>query len=384
MDQSTNEISAQALLYRLRSGEAPLILDVRTEEDFGEWHIECMSHPEEINIPYIEFIEEPETMIAKLPKDREIVVICGKGGASAYVADILRNHGFTAWNIAGGMKAWGSLYRSAVVWEEGNSRIIQFNRVGKGCLSYLIVSGSEAAIIDPARHVDQYISYLVTNSYQLKYIIDTHLHADHLSGANSLRKATQANYLISSSDMGGAKIDYEPLRNRQSFKLGNLEFDIIAISSPGHTPGSSCVMLKDKFIFTGDTLFLSSMGRPDLGGKAEAWVKDLWKSVRSLEKISDETIVFPSHTAGVNEFDSEGKVYKTLGDLRKDNELLSMDDEEIFGKEVLANLPKEPDTYQKMRLANLGVSDPSDDDKDQWELGRNRCAIEASKHASVG
>ena len=384
MKEKTKEISAQALLYRIMTGRLPFLLDVRTEEDRDQWRIETSAGLEELNVPYIDFIEAPDEVIPKLPKDREIVVLCGKGGASAFVADMLRGRGFDAKNVTGGMKAWGAVYTSGVVWQEGGRKVVQFNRVGKGCLSYMIVSGGEAAVIDPSRHAEQYISEAIAAPATLRYIFDTHLHADHISGADKLRDSTLADYYISRRDMEGAKRDYLPLVDGRRFELGGAPIEVMAISSPGHTPGSTSFLFDGKVLFTGDTLFLSSMGRPDLGGMAEAWVKDLWNTVRKLEHLPDETLVLPSHTAGVSEMNHEGKVVRTLGELRKINSLLTIRDEGEFSGRVLESLPEEPDSYQKMRRANLGVDSPDEDEMDQWELGRNRCAIEASKQAAAG
>jgi len=378
-EKKNDPISALDLLNRLRSDPSLFILDVRTEEDYKSWRVEDIKTPETLNIPYIDFIEAPEEVIAKVPKDREIIALCGKGGASDYVADILRKEGYNAVNITGGMKAWGSVYSKVTASREGNLKVIQFNRVGKGCLSYIIVSGSEAAIVDPARHIDQYLSFLKDEGLKLKYIFDTHLHADHISGSVTLSKATGADYYLSADDMEGASAPYLPLKSGQQFSIGSSSIRITALSSPGHTPGSTCIMLDNKILFTGDTLFISSMGRPDLGGQAAVWVKDLFRTISGFGKFPDETLILPSHTKGGKDYDRNGIVSRSLGELRKSNPLMTIDDGEEFSSQILKNLPEEPSAYKSMRKANLGLLEVEEEKMEQWELGKNRCAIEQAK-----
>lgn len=378
-EQKNEPISATDLFNRLRSDPSLFILDVRNEEDYKSWRIEDIETPETLNIPYIDFIEVPEEVIPKVPKDRKVVALCGKGGASDYVADILRKEGYNAVNVTGGMKAWGLVYSRVTAWREGSLKVMQFNRVGKGCLSYIIVSGSEAAIVDPARHIDQYLSFLEDEGLELKYVFDTHLHADHISGAAALCKTTGAGYYLSADDMDGASAQYVALKDGQQFSIGSSSIKIVALSSPGHTPGSTCVLLDDRVLFTGDTLFISSMGRPDLGGQAAVWVKDLFRTISRLRKLPDKTLILPSHTRGGREYDRNGVVSGSLGEIRKSNPLMAIEDEEEFAGQILKNLPEEPSAYKNMRKANLGLLEADEEKMEQWELGKNRCAIEQAK-----
>ncbi len=382
MNDNKNEITAAELLQRMRSGKDIFMLDVRTEEDYDAWKIEDMNTPHTVNIPYIDFIEEPEKMSELAPRDREVVVLCAKGGASNYVAEILRGANVDAVNIAGGMKAWGRLYKDSVVWDEDEAKVIQYIRVGKGCISYLIVSGKNAALVDAARHIDQYAEYIDKNDLTLTHVFDTHLHADHISGGYDVAKKYGAKYHMSPADMDWAKINYESLEDGQTIKIGSSSLQVVAISTPGHTPGSTCYILDGKVMFTGDTLFVSSLGRPDLGGKAHLWVKDLYKTVRKLHGLDDGMTILPAHTAGPVEYDKQGRVFTTLGEVKNKNELFAMSDADFFACDVLRNIPEEPEAYQSMRLANLGEIDPEEDKRELWELGRNRCAIEAAAEST--
>jgi len=375
--EQVKEISPAALLYRSQNGYSPLLLDVRNEEDFGGWKIDFIKN--QVNIPYIDFIEDPEGSFAKIPPADDIVVLCGKGGASAYVADILRAKGVSAMNVAGGMKAWGSIYIHTQIWSQDGASVTQFNRVGKGCLSYMLAAGGECAVIDASRHFEQYITHATSHNIKITHVFDTHLHADHLSGGARLAQAVAARYYAGAADMVGAEVSFTPLEDGADFAIGGKALKVVSMASPGHTPGSTSFLFADKVLFTGDTLFISSMGRPDLGGHAKEWAADLWKTVHNYGKFGDNVIAAPSHTAGLSEYDANWRVMRTLGELRRTNHLLTILDEAAFMKETLSHLPAEPEEYQKMRKANLGLDSPDEQAMEQWELGKNRCALETAR-----
>jgi glyoxylase-like metal-dependent hydrolase (beta-lactamase superfamily II) len=243
-------------------------------------------------------------------------------------------------------------------------------------LSYLLESEGQAAMVDPGRHIDYYRDYLKKNQLSLKWIFDTHLHADHISGAAALIKVTGATYYANVFDMNGSKLSYQPLCDGQYCVLGDTDIKATSLKTPGHTSGSTIIIFADAVLFTGDTLFLSSLGRPDLGGHAREWAEDLWNSVRALDRLDGDLMVLPTHTRGLAEYDENWRVFATLDSLRKNNPLLTIENKDVFIEKVLAHLPLEPDSYQKMRTVNMGLTDPSEEERDELELGRNRCAIE--------
>lgn len=179
-------------------------------------------------------------------------------------------------------------------------------QIQTGCLSqnaYYIESKGEAIVIDPMRDIDNILSLLKTRNAKLKYILETHFHADFVSGHVDLAKKTGAEIVFGPTASTGYKIIVA--EDNQVFKIG--EIAIKVIHTPGHTIESSCYVLSDKngtekAIFTGDTVFLGDVGRPDLAVKGnvdEATLAGyLFESIQKIKKMNDEVIIFPGHGAG--------------------------------------------------------------------------------------
>ncbi|MBT7816060.1 Glyoxylase, beta-lactamase superfamily II [Polaribacter sp. Hel1_33_78] len=176
-----------------------------------------------------------------------------------------------------------------------------------GCLAqgaYYIESKGEVAIIDPLREVQDYVDKAAINNAKIKYIFETHFHADFVSGHVTLAEKTGAAIVFGPS----AKTNFEAIiaEDDQVFKVGDIT--ITVLHTPGHTMESSCFLLKDKdgkdhALFSGDTLFLGDVGRPDLAQKGELTEKDLagflFDSLRNkVMPLADEVIVYPAHGAG--------------------------------------------------------------------------------------
>src|SRR5690606_23076967 len=148
-------------------------------------------------------------------------------------------------------------------------------RLGKGCLSYMVISEGEAAIIDAVRFIDVFTSFAAEKGVQIKHVLDTHLHADHISGGRHIANATGATYYLPPKDAEEVVFDYTPLTDHLKVAIGTSKIEVGAIYSPGHTIGSTSFVIDEKYLLTGDTLFIDSIGRPDLAGLAEDWVGDL-------------------------------------------------------------------------------------------------------------
>ncbi len=371
-------ISTKTLAKKVINHEKTLILDVRNTDEFDNWKIEG-GKVEVVNEPYFNLLDDVEPVSSKLEKDKEIIVVCAKGGSSEMVADLLEEAGFTnAYSLEGGMKAWSEHLEPVKIGDltDGGS-LYQFVRLGKGCLSYFIESNGEAAIIDTARMTDVYENFAEKQGIQIKHLIDTHLHADHISGGLSLANKVDGKYHLPPKDATEVTFDYTPLEEGKDIIVGNTAVNFHPVYSPGHTIGSTSFIIDDTYLLTGDILFVKSIGRPDLAGLAEDWVGDLRNTLYNRYKeLSDDLVVLPAHYSFAEELGEGGRVSARLGDLYNKNSGLQVEDEGVFRKMVTEDLPPQPNAYQDIRQTNLGQITPEQEEQKEMEIGPNRCAVE--------
>lgn len=368
-------LSAKEVAKRVVEGKM-FILDVRNESDFKDWKIEGEGI-ESINRPYFDLIDGVEDILEHLPKE-EVLVVCAKEGSSVMVAEMIDEAGIKdVYYLEGGMKAWSEYLMPVKIGDlkDGGS-IYQFNRIGKGCLSYLVESNGEAAIIDSARTIEAYEVFAKENNLEIKHMIDTHLHADHISGGRRLAEKTNATYWLPPKDAEEVTYSYEALEEAKDITIGNTKIEIQPLYTPGHTIGSTSMIVDGQYLLSGDILFVDSIGRPDLAGKAEDWVSDLRDSLyNKYNDLSKDLVVLPAHFGKISELDKKGGVSALLGELFEKNEGLNIESDDEFRKAVTENLPPQPNAYQEIRQTNMGKIDPTNDEQREMEIGPNRCAI---------
>jgi glyoxylase-like metal-dependent hydrolase (beta-lactamase superfamily II) len=368
-------LTAKEVAKRVVEGKM-FILDVRNESDFKDWKIEGKGI-ESINRPYFDLIDGVEDVLEHLPKE-DVLVVCAKEGSSVMVAEMLDEAGIKdVYYLEGGMKAWSEYLLPVKIGDlkDGGS-IYQFNRIGKGCLSYLVESNGEAAIIDSARTIEAYEDFAKQNNIEIKHMIDTHLHADHISGGRSLAEKTNATYWLPPKDAEEVTFSYEALEEGKDITIGNTKIEIQPLYTPGHTIGSTSMIVDGQYLLSGDILFVDSIGRPDLAGKAEDWVSDLRDSLyNKYNNLSKDLVVLPAHFGKISELDEKGTVQAPLGELFEKNEGLKIESDNEFRRAVTENLPPQPNAYQEIRQTNMGKIDPTPDEQREMEIGPNRCAI---------
>ncbi len=271
MKMTIKEMKPKELAKKVIKKENLFILDVRNVPDFENWKVDGERF-DYLNVPYFDLLDGVEGIIDQIPRDKEVLVVCAKEGSSIMVAEMLSEAGRDVSYLKGGMKAWSEHLEPVKIGDlEGEGSIYQFVRLGKGCLSYLVVSGNEGAIIDPLRLVDQYKMFADELGIKMLHMLDTHLHADHISGGLRLAEATGGTYYLPRKDAEEVQFNYKPLEGGEIVTFGESGVKVRAVYTPGHTIGSTSLIVNNTYLITGDILFLDSIGRPDLAGKAEDW-----------------------------------------------------------------------------------------------------------------
>jgi glyoxylase-like metal-dependent hydrolase (beta-lactamase superfamily II) len=367
-----NEVSHGELKGLLDAGRVNFIFDLRNEDEFKAWRIEGRSDIEALNIPQIRFVGEEDSYLDRFPKDRQIMAVCAHGDSSKYSAELLREKGLSAISLAGGMDAWSEFYETHQV--NDTPAIYQIYRVARGCISYLIASGEQAVVIDATRHTDLIIQLADRLKVRITHVFDTHLQADHISGGGEIAAANGASYHIHPLDVEGASYDFLPMRDGELIRFGECQIEIV--HTPGHTPGSTSLLLNGRFLFTGDTVMKTGIGRPDLGNKAGEWSRLLHDTLfYRLAAFADELVVLPTHAASIREQDDKGIVLTTLGYARSGIELFGIKDAGDFDAYVMSSLPENPERYQEIRKVNLGLLEPGEEKKKELEIGKNLCGM---------
>jgi glyoxylase-like metal-dependent hydrolase (beta-lactamase superfamily II) len=375
------QIPADELARRLDRGEPVQVLDVRAADKVAAGHVAFG--------PALEFRAMPNSKIFALPSldplgldaTRPVAVICGHGNSSKQTTAFLRERGFEAFSVAGGMAGWETVYVARRLTPTPSlEHVVQLDRVGKGALSYVLVSDGDAVLVDPGRHLDRYGALLAELDATLAAVVDTHVHADYLSGARAAARRWQVPYFlhpddaVSPYDGTPGRVAHQPLSDGDTIAFGRAM--LRAVHVPGHTLGSLALVADEGLVFTGDFLFVQSVGRPDLGGRAVEWAGLLW---RSLERVRREwpgdLIVLPAHYATELERRADRTVAARFDVISATNTAVRIQDEAAFLGWVGAHQATPPPTYRPIKEANLGLVSVSDADAETLESGPNQCAV---------
>ena len=364
----TPTIDTSTLRTWLETGKEVSILDIRPIQERTEWFI-----PGSIYLNAYDKLRahKPDALHGlHLDKRIPIVTVCAAGKTSSIAARQLNEQGFEAYSLQGGMKEWSLSWNTARL-SFPEFRIIQFRRTGKGCLSYLVSSNSEALIVDASLPVETYQEFLVKDKLTLKYVIETHIHADHLSRSKQLAENNKLSLHLPAPNK--VNFDFVPVTGSTIFHVGNIS--IKAIQTPGHTTESISYLIDDKALLTGDTLFVNGVGRPDLkANNAETMEKSkmLYQSLRKLLILGDNIIVLPAHTNEPVEFDNT-PIQATIGNIKQNVAMLKLNEEE-FANTILQRIPPTPPNYLSIVEKNI-KGDFSDINPVDLEAGANRCAV---------
>ncbi len=364
------QVDAETLRDWLDGGEPVTVVDVRTDDDRTQWAI-----PGSVHVNAYEALRKGQLGPlgdATLPRDRPVVTVCGAGRTSQTAAELLAKRGYDARSLAGGMKAWSLAWNTAdVPLADPSVRVVQVRRTGKGCLSYLVGSAGEAAAIDPSVGPEVYLEQARANGWSIRYVLETHVHADHLSRARELARLTGAALLLPPQDR--VKFAFTSLAHGERLRLGTAT--LAAIHTPGHTGESTSFVLNEAAVFTGDALFTNGVGRPDLHADVEAArgrAGALFTSLTRLRQLPPGMLVLPAHSSDPIPFDRRPVAAR----LEEVSRWLSgwLESESTFVERVTSKLPPTPPNFTQIVALNESGTLP-ESGATELEAGANRCAV---------
>ncbi|SFS10472.1 Glyoxylase, beta-lactamase superfamily II [Halomicrobium zhouii] len=377
-------ITADQLADEIDAGEQFTLIDVRPEDSFEAWHV-----PDAANVPYDPdegLSEDQRNEVETLVDGGPVVAICGKGLTSTPFAFDLEEHGYEDVSVVtGGMEAWSKRYEVVPIETASDDLVVrQVQRRAKGCLGYVVGSkaAEEAAVVDATRQTDQFKVAAQDAGLSIARVLDTHVHADHISGSPALADEVGVPYhLGDAASERGVEYEYEPLADGAVVEVGDVEIE--ALHTPGHTSEMTNYLVDGELLLTGDTLFVDSVGRTELQfdeDDASRGAELLYDSLHeTILDLPDDTTILPGHLTvtsdGRYENGSPGDpLVARLGDLRDELDFLGLD-REAFVERLTGDAPEKPPNYETVIAINTG-KDTVDDESEatELELGPNNCA----------
>ena len=375
------EITAEELISTIESGDDIQVLDVREPHRLASGHIDLLPDDRFFNMPGSKVMALQDVADIGIVKDRPVAVVCGHGNSSKNITLFLGQRGYDARSVHGGMAAWMmSGYPRDLEAPTALDYLVQFDRVAKGSLAYLLVSDGEALVIDPARSASLYRDRAAELGAKIIGVADTHIHADYISGAPALSAELQVPYYAHPADNvhvydgTPGKLDISPLEDSATINVGRCTIDVM--HTPGHTEGSVTYLIGDAAAFTGDFIFVRSIGRPDLGGQLDSWTRVLWQSLQRAKKdLPGGIVIYPAHYSSDGERREDRSIGATFDDIRAESAPFAITDESEFAEWVKSHVAEFPEAYGKIKIINAGLLQVSSDEAEELEIGKNECAV---------
>lgn len=376
IDTEVATIAPTALKRRLDDGESVTLLDTRQPAAFETWRI---THPNLIgvNVPFPAFLDETGTEPASavpsgVPPD-PLVVSCGKGISSQYVAAFLASNGRDVLALEHGIEGWAELNET----RELSARVVQFHRPSSGCLAYLLIAGDEAAVVDPLRtFAGEYAAAAADRGATLRYAIDTHVHADHVSGIRAVANETGAEPVAPAGAVDRG-LSYAAALVEAGDRLPLGETAVIAQDLAGHTTETTGYRFDD-VLLTGDSVFLDGVARPDLEdqSRAEDAAGQLWETIQAIGEREDGLIIAPGHVGSATDPGSNDTYTARLAALRERLPAFG-ESRTVFVDRVTTGLPPRPANDRQIIAVNLGRETADAETAFELELGPSNCAAQA-------
>ncbi|WP_227380848.1 MBL fold metallo-hydrolase [Haladaptatus halobius] len=379
-----DQITAHQLADKLDNDETFTLIDTRPKDSYEAWHV---TGAENVSFdPHDGISDDDLDRVNAIADDRPIVTMCGKGLTSTPFTFELEKRGYDDVAVVkGGMEDWSKVYEVVPIDTHDDDLIIlQLQRRAKGCLGYLVGSQSsgEAAVIDVTRQTNEFKVAAEERGLTITHALDTHIHADHISGSPRLADALDVPYHLGEQACErDVEYEYEPLDDGDVIEIGAIEIEVL--HAPGHTSEMMNFVVNDEAVLTGDTLFVDSVGRTELQfGDADATrgAELLYDTLHdTLLELPDDLQVLPGHVTvtadGRYENGSPGKpINRQLDDLAQHLDVLQLEKEE-FVERLTENAPEKPPNYETVIDINTG-KEMIEDEKNatELELGPNNCA----------
>ncbi len=356
-----------------------LLLDVRNSKDFGRFQVESPFLFEMLNVSYFDFMEIEDECVAKVPRDKPIRIVCAKEGSAKFVAEILEKHGIDDIGyLEDGIKSWGNLLVPMLLNPDESFQLFQFIRPGKASCSYGLKYEKEMMLFDPSRNSAFYLEFARENDCKIVKTFETHLQADYISGSRVLSETAGVEFLAHGNDFGTSKISYSPVQDGETYSFPGNGPEVTVFFTPGHTPGSTSFIIDGKYFISGDSIFIQSVGRPDLGGQVDAWSDILFDTLQKIKGIDGDMIVLPGHYISWEEANSDLNFSATLNQVSNFNkDILAMDNKSDFLTFIKGNMREQPPEYATIRLINGNFEQVDNDKAEELDLGKNECAASA-------
>jgi glyoxylase-like metal-dependent hydrolase (beta-lactamase superfamily II) len=260
-------------------------------------------------------------------------------------------------------------------------KLFQFIRPGKASCSYGLIAGDEMVLFDPTRNVDFYNRFAEQHGVTITKTFETHLQADYISGSKRIASESGALIFGHENDFKGAAFQYEKITDEAVYPFSNKGPEVKALHMPGHTPGSTSYLIDNKYLISGDTVFILSIGRPDLGGKAEEWSKLLYNTLKTkIESLDDDLVILPGHYMDWTEANPNHIFSDTLGNIKSRNaDIYNISSQEAFIDFIEDNMRTQPEVYAEIRKVNAGLLEVDAEKQEIMDLGKNECAASAQQ-----
>ncbi|WP_394353298.1 MBL fold metallo-hydrolase [Haloterrigena gelatinilytica] len=366
--------------------------DTRPEDSYEAWRVPGAVHfpfgPEE---ELDDRLEEFEDAVGDADR---VITICAKGISSGNLATRLESatDAYDVATVDGGMKGWSGVYEHVEIDVGGDDdgagaatdapTIVQLQRRAKGCLGYVVgcPATGEAIVVDPTDDIDEYEVAAEEADLTVAGVVDTHVHADHVSGGRELADSLAVPYYLGArAAERGVDYEFTPLERNEVLAVGDLE--IKALSAPGHTSEMINLVVDDAALLTADTLHVDSVGRTELEfsqDEGEEGAELLYETLhRTILAEPEDVVVLPGHVTvtadGEFEHGRPGEpIATTVREARTGIDLLGLEQEAFV--ERMADAGEKPANYEEIIALNRGREERPPEDRTELELGPNNCS----------